>query len=96
MRGAFGKYATSSVGGSRIVQLTKGVNQEDIENVSRPARRGRTRAGMEFLRNLFGEIQASDPRDHRNPEFHKASHPGLDQIDLISVGRPEIDFDGLP
>src|SRR5450631_3750020 len=51
---------------------------------------------MELLCNLLGKIQTSDWRDHQNSEFHETAHSGLDQVDPISVSRPEINFDRLP
>jgi hypothetical protein len=80
----------------RIVYLTECVDQKDFHNISRQARRRWTGAGVELLGNLLGKIQTSDWRDHRNSEFHESPHSGLDQIDLMDVRRPPVNFDHLP
>jgi len=58
--------------------LTECIDQENIEYISCPSRGSRTSAGVELLRHLLGEIQASDGRDYWNSEFHKTAYSGLD------------------
>ena len=90
------KYAASGIGCDHVVQLTECVDQEDVKNVSCPAYRSGTCTRVEFLRNLFGETEASDWRNHGKPELHEAVNLGLDQIDLISFGGPEVNLNCLP
>ena len=58
----FFKNAERRGGGLGIVQFSELANQEDVEDIARPARCRWAGAGMKFLGNLVGEAQAANGR----------------------------------
>jgi len=56
MSRAFFENPSGRLSGLVVVDLPERVDQQNVQNITRPSRSGRARARMELLRNLVGKI----------------------------------------
>jgi hypothetical protein len=59
VRRALFKYSARGISGGRLVEFPKGIDQQNVQNVTRPPSRRRTCTCMELLRDLFCEAQTA-------------------------------------
>jgi hypothetical protein len=70
-----------------VIELAKSINEKNVENVTCAPLGRRSGAGMEFLSNLFVQIEATDRGGHRKSHLRQTGDGWGYEVCLLKPWR---------